>query len=813
MITQTPLDSGWRLSLLAGPVPDGVVIPDAVPAVVPGCVHTDLLAAGVIPDPLDGDNEARLAWMWRCDWRYRTVFRASAADEGEHVELVLEGLDTFAVVTLNGVELGRGDNQFRRYRYEVGHLLREGGNELVVDLASALNEAERREGVHGHYPHVNDHPFSMVRKSACSFGWDWGPVTVTAGIWKPVRLERWSGARVRDVRLGVDLDGGRGEARLVVEIEREAGAPPSTLHYTVAGASVRAVVDAPGVSEAVLEVSVPDVEPWWPRGYGDQRLYDSRLDLDGREVWSRRVGFRRAAIDLSPDGAGSPLRLLVNGGLVLVKGVNWIPDDVFPTRLTRERYRRALADAVDSGCNTVRVWGGGLYESEDFYDAADELGLLVWQDFMFACAAYSEESWLSETVVIEARQAVGRLAGRASLVLWCGGNETETGFQEWGWREELAGRPWGRDYYRRILPGIVAELDPTTPYIPSSPFSPDPWARANNQCDGDTHVWDVWNEADYLHYADHAPRFASEFGFGGPMAYSTLRAAVHDEPLGCEGVQLAVHQKAEDGFAKLQRGIDNHLVEPADFRRWHWATQLNQARALDFGISHFRSLQPSCSGSLIWQLNDCWPVISWAVVDSAGVRKPGWYALRRAQADRMLVLEPAGEGMVRLIAVNDLPEAWSARVRVGRGARHGLETAWQDEPALIEVGPRAAASVELPLPDDPDDYLVARAEEEDVRRAMWFVSTDRLAGLPESRARVEVERIDGGYRVRVAARVLLRDLALTADEVLPGCVVDDMLVTLLPGESATFTVRAEAELEDPSVLGAWPLLRSANDLV
>ncbi|WP_195393805.1 glycoside hydrolase family 2 protein [Actinomyces urogenitalis] len=827
MLTSTTLDSGWQLSLLDGPVPADLAarlrLPATVPATVPGCVHTDLLDAGLIPDPLDGDNEERLKWMWRCDWRYATTFDAAALAAGEHAELAFDGLDTIAVVAFNGTELGRTDNQFRSYRFDVTHLLREEGNELVIDFTSALNVAEERTRRYGDYPTAYPVPFSMVRKASCSFGWDWGPITITAGIWKPVRLERWTGSRLREVRLGVDLLGAGGEplaapvtpgqaglvgvARLTAQVERAEGEAPTQLSYAVGGQTVTASVSEPGLSEVVLEARVAGPQAWWPRGYGEQPLYDSVLSVGGEPAWSRKVGFRHMGIDLSPDEVGAPLRLLVNGELILAKGVNWIPDDVFFTRITAADYRRALTDAVDGGCNLVRIWGGGLYESEDFYDATDELGLLVWQDFTFACAAYAEEDWLRETVLVEARQAVGRLGGRASLALWCGNNENETGYQSWGWKERLGDRAWGLGYYRELLPAIVAELDPTTPYIPASPFCPDPAAEANNDADGDTHVWDVWNDLDYLHYADHAPRFASEFGFGGPMAYSTLRAAVHDEPLSRDGAQLVVHQKADNGFGKLQRGIDNHFPEPVDFRHWHWATQLNQARAFHFGISHFRSLQPLCTGSVIWQLNDCWPVISWAVVDSAGVRKPGWYAMRHAHEDRMLVLQPAGEGKARLAAVNNLREPWHTRVRLGRGLRHGGEVTW--ETLDLSVEPASSTAVEVALPLEADGFLLAEAD--GVRRAVWFTSTDREAGLPAPQAQVSVDRVEGGYRVQVTAQVLLRDLALTADEVMPGAVVDDMLVTLLPGETATFTVRGP-ELADPSVLASWPVLRSANDL-
>lgn len=830
MLTSCAITSGWTVNLIDGPLPADIQRPEQVPATVPGCVHTDLMAAGLIADPLDGDNENTLAWMWRCDWRYHAAFESTAPGPNEHVELVCEYLDTVARVELNGVELGTTDNQFRRYRFDISDVLREGSNDIVIDFASALNEAQQRVERYGTYPNPYPMPYSMVRKASCSFGWDWGPTTITAGIGQPPRIERWAGARVRDVRLNVDLvdADGRGPttpvthdttglvglARLTVEVERDEAALPTQLRYVVGEQAVEACVSAPGVSDVVLEVRVESPQVWWPRGYGDQPLTDSYLTIDGHRVWERRVGFRHMAIDLTPDEIGTPLRLLVNGELILVRGVNWIPDDVFFTRISAEDYRRALMDAVDAHCNLVRIWGGGLYETEEFYDLTDDLGLLVWQDFAFACAAYAEEEWLADTVRIEARQAVSRLAGRASLALWCGGNENETGYQSWGWAPELGQRTWGLGYYRDVLPRIVAELDPTTPYIPSSPFSPDLTVDANNDCDGDTHVWDVWNEVDYLNYANHAPRFASEFGFSGPMAYSTLRASVHDEPLSVDGPQLAVHQKADEGFTKLQRGLDCHFNEPIDFRHWHWATQLNQARALHFGITHFRSLQPLCTGSVIWQLNDCWPVISWAVVDSAGVRKPAWYAVAHAHEDRILVLqgnpdeETEKSETARLVAVNNMREPWHADIRVGRGTRYSEEVTW--ETVSIDVDPASATAIEVTLSDSEDGMMLA--ESDGVRRAVWFTSTDRHAGLPAPRMDVDVTRIDGGYRVEVTAHTLIRDLAVTADDVLPGAVVDDMLLTLLPGETAAFTVRAPGELADPQVLAAWPVLRSANDL-
>lgn len=815
MTTSTVLDQGWTLSLLGGPAPSGLDLPARIDALVPGCVHTDLLTAGLIDDPLDGANESELAWIGRCRWSYRTSFATTAPKDGEHLEIVLEGVDTVATVRLNGVVLGQPDNQFLTWRYEVTDLVKDGGNELEVLFESALETAEEREREHGPLPHVNAHPYNQIRKMACNFGWDWGPVAVTAGLWRPVRLERWRGTRVTSVLNHNDLVGAAdarptGVARLTVGVLRDPGAPPAELTMTVAGRTTTAAVTGEGKRTVELEIEVPQVSPWWPRGYGDQPLYEASLSLEGQTVWSRRLGFRRVELDMEPDEHGTPLRLAVNDRLVLVKGVNWIPDDVFVTRITRERYRAALADAVDCDCNVVRVWGGGLYESEDFYDATDELGLLVWQDFLFACATYPEEEWMRGSVEAEAREAVGRLAGRASLVMWCGGNEDETAYHEWGWFKGLVGdRAWGEGYYRDLLPRIVAELDPATPYIPNSPFSPDLGDAPNAAATGDAHIWDVWNEKDYRQYAAWTPRFASEFGFAGPMAWSTLVRSVHDAPLAPDGDQLAVHQKAEDGARKLSQGLAGHLPEPTDIRRWHWATQLNQARAVAFGVRHWRSLQPVCTGTIIWQLNDCWPVISWAVVDGDGIRKPAWFALRRAHADRALVLEQVGDGTLRLSVINDLPQPWRAVVRVGRGRRHGDGVTWDERPR-IDVPAAGATAVILPEDDDPDSFVVAEAN--GAPRVVCFCHEDVEAGLPAPAYDARVLEQPDGYEVRVRARTLLRDLAVDPDQVAPGAAVDEMLVDLLPGENVSFRVTS-GRLEDPSALTRWPALRTANHLL
>ncbi|WP_426504075.1 glycoside hydrolase family 2 protein [Dactylosporangium sp. McL0621] len=795
-----PLHTGWTVRA-ATEAPAG----GPFPATVPGCVHTDLLAAGAIPDPFLDDNEERLHWIGRTAWEYFTVFAGIA---GERVDLVAEGLDTVATVTLNGVELGRTANQHRGYRFDVTGVLRPDGNELTVRFDSAYDYAERVRDTLGARPNAYPEPFQYIRKMACNFGWDWGPTVVTAGIWQPIGLHAWSTARLARVRPVVTVEGTTGRVEVLVDLERTADAPV-LLRAAVGG--VEAAVEVPaGATEASVVLEVPDAELWWPRGYGPARLHDLRVEL-GDEVWSRRIGFRTVELDTAADADGSRFVLRVNGEPVFVRGVNWIPDDAFVTRVGRERYAERIDQAVAAGVNYLRVWGGGRYESEDFYELADERGLLVGQDFPFACSAYPEEEPLASEVAAEAREQVVRLMPHPSLVMWVGNNENIWGFHDWGWPAELEGRTWGEGYYLRVLPAIVHELDPTRPYWPGSPYSGDASIHPNDPAHGTMHIWDVWNTHDYRHYADYRPRFVAEFGFQAPPAFATLRRAVSDEPLTPQSPGVAHHQKAIGGNEKLARGLEGHFPAPATFDGWHWATQLNQARAIAFGIEHFRSLKPLCTGAIVWQLNDNWPVTSWSAIDGDGRRKPLWFALRRVYSERLVTIQPR-DGAPAIVAVNDTPHPWRTTVEVRRLAFDGSPRAKLT--LAVDVPGGGAATVPLPpeltTPESPAaELLVADADGE---RALWFFAEDVDLAYPRAALDVQVTASPDGVDVHVTAHALARDVTVFPDRVDPAATVDRALLTLLPGESATFHVRGTA-VADPAVWSSAPVLRTANDLV
>ncbi|GLY15406.1 beta-mannosidase [Kineosporia sp. NBRC 101677] len=821
--------AGWTVTATAGSVP--VTAQGTFAATVPGSVHTDLLAVGAIDDPYDDANESALEWFHRTDWRYATTITPAQADPaapGERVDLVFEGVDTVAAIRLGETLLGETANMHRGYRFDVTDLLAGSELPLTVDLTSATTWAEALRDRLGDRPGAySPRPFNFVRKMACSFGWDWGPDLRTVGLWKPVRIERWTTARLAQVRplVGVAADGA-GTAAVHVNIERSGreSATPVQVRVSVSGVEGTATIPA-DEDGAVLTLRVPDAPLWWPVGHGEQPLAELSVELRHEEQlldgWSRRIGFRTVEIDTGDDEHGSKFTIVVNGRPIEVRGANWIPDDHFLTRITRERLGRRFDQALGANLNLLRVWGGGIYESDDFYELADERGLLVWQDFLLACAAYAEEEPLRSEFEAEARENVVRLMTHPSLVLWNGGNENLWGHEDWGWKERLGELTWGQEYAEKLFADIVAELDPTRPYSANSPFTPrrtPEQAHPNDADRGTHHQWDVWNRIDWSAYSNEIPRFCSEFGFQGPPAWRTLTDHVHaadggpltalEEP--CADPVFLIHQKADDGTGKLDRGMEPHTGVPRDFEDWHWAAQLNQARAVRHAVQHYRSWWPRTAGWIVWQLNDCWPVVSWALVDHAERPKPVWFALRRASAPRALYLAPR-DGVLSLVAVNDTDEIWGATAEVRRETFAGERYA-ESSPAL-EVPARSVQVV--PLEADLSTAKDASAEvlvaESDGLRAVHTFAEDVALQLDPAPLEATVEKTEGGYRLDVRARSFAADVTVHPDRLAPDATVDDGVVSLPAGAQVSFFVSTTAEL-DPAELTSARVLRSANDL-
>ena len=800
------IDSGWQLRMVGGPT-TSVNLPDSIPAQVPGCVHTDLMAAGIIEDPFLDNNEAKFAWIGLCDWEYWTTFTVSDLPGAKRF-LEFQGLDTVASVKLDGELLLETANQHRRYRCDITELATVGEHLLSITFSSPIRHADKMSIELGYRPHVNHHPYNAIRKMAASFGWDWGIDTATSGVWKPIVLESFD-SRINAVRPEVSFSGETGVVKCHVDIDSPG---PVNLRVTV-GDSESTMRADPGINTVVNEVEKPLL--WWPSGRGPQSLYQLKVQIETGEtildVWEGRIGFRSAQLHFPADDDTTGFEFVINGEPTYIRGFNWVPDDALITRITKDRLRERLEQAVLANTNLIRVWGGGIYETDDFYDLCDELGIMVWQDFPFACAAYSEEEPMLTEVTQEAKENIVRLMPHPSLVLWNGNNENLWGFQEWGWEPRLQGKTWGREFYHNILPGLVASLDPGRSYTPGSPFSPIEGIRHNDPNHGSVHIWDTWNEKDYSHFRNYKPRFVAEFGWQGPPTWSTLKRSIHDEPLTPESPGMLVHQKAMLGNDKLTDGLVPHFSYPESMETWHWAMQLNQAIAVWTGLTHMRAEYPRCMGSIVWQLNDGWPATSWAAIDYDGLPKPLYFAIEQSYRDVLWTLRPNEVGL-ELVIVNDSRVPLDETVQLELRTIQGEVLVAESLGVHVEPGNRSVFAV-------PDHFLSITHPEGTYLRAggnsgiaRWFFAEYKDLSLEPAAFETELNGDSGNWRVTITARTLLRDLTIQADRIHPGARVDSGMVTLDSGESHTFVIRCKDQITT-SDLSQPMVVVTANDLL
>jgi beta-mannosidase len=624
-----------------------------------------------IPDPFVGTNEQAVQWIEDRDWEYRCVFSLTreALSQDRQIELVADGLDTVATVTLNGRQLGRTDNMFVAHRWPVASCVHTGRNELRILFRSAVRYAQTVQK--NHRPFEFNDPVggcTRLRKQQCQFGWDWGPRFVTAGVWRDIRLELWSSARLAHVHV-TQTHSRNGD--VVLTFSPEIVGRSSGIQYSgtisIDGKMVASIEQ--------LKARIAKPRLWWPGGQGAQPLYDVELvahDADGRELgrWRRRIGLRTIRLDRRPDRWGESFCFVVNGRPVFAKGANWIPAHSFVAGLARVDYERDLRSAHEAHMNMIRVWGGGIYESEDFYDLCDELGLLVWQDFMFACALYPGDPAFVASVHAEATQQVKRLQHHACLALWCGNNEVAQ-LNEPALKKSATRRAYDR-LFHATLPDVVAAHDGVTAYWPSSPWRGDGDNRpeAGERC-GDTHYWDVWHaRAPVKDYEKWRFRFLSEFGMQSYSSPETQATFCAPGEANIFGPVMENHQKNRAGNPIIIDYLSRRYRYPKDQDTLIYLSQINQAYCLQTAIEHSRRIMPRCMGTLYWQLNDCWPVASWSSLEFPGRWKAAHYAARRFYSPSLVSAHVPGDELavannhrrstvrlVHLYTTHDAPEA------------------------------------------------------------------------------------------------------------------------------------------------------------
>ena len=758
---------------------------------LPGDGVSALAKAGVIPEPYWGRNEYDVRWVSERDWVARRVFD----HDGSAAELVVEGLDTVAELRLNGVLVLSAANVHRRWRVDVSSALRAGENVVEIRFRSPVREALARAArmpfpipyhqVNGAIAYNN-----MLRKQQCDFGWDWNIALGIFGVSGAVRLEPVA-PRIGDVLVDQLHSAAQVELRLRVHATSE------DVTASLCGVLQTAPVIG-GVADLVLVIADPVL--WWPAGQGAQVLHDLVLTGGGARV-VKRIGLRDLKLVSEPDAAGRSFGVQVNGRAVFAKGANWIPADALFGRITVEGVRALLQSAVDANMNMLRVWGGGRYEPDWFYDLCDELGLMVWQDFMFACHLYPSTPEFLADVDAEVRDVVARISHHACIALWCGDNEL-IGALTW-FPESRADRDRYLVNYDRLNRTVEAALHETLPganWWPSSP-SPGPLAFGDawhDDSSGDMHFWSVWHEGrDFDHYRDVSPRFCSEFGFQSYPSLTAIARFADKKDWNIASPVMESHQKNPGGNARIAETMFRYFRFPVDFANFVYVSQVQQGLAIKTAVAHWRSLKPHCQGTLYWQLNDTWPVCSWSSLDHGGNWKLLHHMAARFYAPVTVVAVPQAGGIV-LRAVNDRPEAVTLTVTASAAAMDGSVRKLAE--ATAAVSPDAAVPVLQLAPDalQAGEVLAftwsGDAQGGDVHAPKPWKAYDLLpSGLT-----ADIVREGGVWKLTLQVKALAPFVAVESE--VPGRFSANA-VTLFPGHPATITFTPQ----DPSAVPAFTL--------
>lgn len=649
-------------------------------AKVPGTVHQDLLNHNRIPNPFYGMNEDAVQWVENEDWMYRTSF---VVDEHQlsrdAAVLEMDGLDTYADVFLNGALILRSDNMFVGHKIEVKPVLRKGVNQLLVRFRSPVKEVLPQLQTNGFdYPASNDHsPWRTsvyTRKAPYSYGWDWGIRLATCGIWRPVRLVFSDVARIEDYYVCQDaVTQAKADVDNRLEINNVTSSTVSALlkvDYRYSDSDTKEIRKQielrPGANTVSLPVSIENPHLWMPNGWGEPSLYKftASLSVDGVEIakQERNVGLRTVRVVMDDDEHGKSFYFVVNGKPMFAKGANFIPDDALLPNVTQERYKRIFEDVKAANMNMLRVWGGGIYEDDEFYDEADRNGILIWQDFMFACSSYPHDPLFVGRVESEAEYNIKRLRGHASLAMWCGNNEIYEAMRYWGWQRKYSAEAFAEMecgynvLFRELLPQMVERLDGTRFYMHSSPYEAN-WGRPNSWKTGDSHNWGTWHgRKPFESFDTDVPRFMSEYGFQAFPEMKTIRTFAEEKDFELESPVMNAHQKADIGNALIRQTMRLYYRVPEQFEDLVYVGLVLQGQGMRHGIEAHRRNRPYCMGSLFWQLNDSWPVVSWSSIDYYGNWKALMYQSKRAFAPILINAIKEGDDLCVYLVSDELQD-------------------------------------------------------------------------------------------------------------------------------------------------------------
>lgn len=796
------LDKGWEFSQAGSN--------EWMSARVPGTVHQDLLDHGRLPDPFYGMNEQKVQWVEKEDWLYRTVFTVTADQlKSDAAWLTFEGLDTYADVYLNGSLLLKADNMFVGHKLAVKDVLREGENRLMIRFRSPVEETAPQWDTDGfNYPADNDHSEKRMsvytRKAPYSYGWDWGIRLATSGIWRPVKLTFCNGAAIDDffvrqqeVTEQVAKVDNQLEINNVTSAPKEAQVKVVYAYGEQADTLTRTVVLQPGKNSLSMPAWIEKPHLWMPNGWGDPALYTftATVSVDGKEVASREeaIGLRSIRVVMEDDKDGKSFYFEVNGKPMFAKGSNYIPGDALLPNMTGERYARLFEDIRAANMNMVRVWGGGIYEDDRFYEEADRNGILVWQDFIFACTTYPHDPTFLKRVSEEAVYNMRRLRNHASLAMWCGNNEIYEGMRYWGWKDKYSPVVWkemteGYDVlFRQLLPELVEANDPGRFYMHGSPYEAN-WGRPESWKIADSHNWGTWyGQKPFESLDTEIPRFMSEYGFQAFPEMKTIRMFASPEDYELESPVMNAHQKASIGNFLIKKTMALYYKVPEKFEDLIYTGLILQGQGMRHGIEAHRRHRPYCMGSLPWQLNDSWPVVSWSSIDYYGNWKAMHYQIRRAFAPVLVDAIKEGNNLSYYIMSDRLTdeeltlnlELMDFNGKVYRKQKvDGLLPAntsklFYQEPVEQALAGRDSATTFM--------HMVVKSKKGEVLSdEIYYFAHPKDQLLPKTPLQWQVKQKKGYCEVTVKADKLARDIFIEVP--VQGVRFSDNFFDLLPGQ-------------------------------
>ncbi|HLN52521.1 MAG TPA: glycoside hydrolase family 2 protein [Lentimicrobium sp.] len=800
------------------------------PATVPGTVHTDLMNAGLIPDPFFRDNERSLQWIDKVNWEYRTQFVLDKEwRKTDKLQLFFEGLDTYADIFLNGKLIFSGKNMFVPAAVYIDPATLPDNNELTVYFKSPVIEGFALLEEYGlALPADNDQSEAggmgpvkvsvFTRKAPYHFGWDWGPRLVTSGIWRPVYLKPVNSVHIKDVFIKQQSIS-KSRALLEIEVEMDLFTKEElTLNIDVNGNTVKSIPIKEDKTESgtpkIVKIPITIENPvlWWPNGHGKQELYKITASVvKGGVILDsilRYTGLRSVELVRQPQADGETFYFRINGKPIFAKGANYIPSDVFLPRVTPDKYESILSSAADAHINMLRVWGGGIYENDLFYDLCDKYGIMVWQDFMFACAMYPGDKEFLDQVTGEAVSNIKRLRNHSSIVLWCGNNEIE---QAWGQYEEKRGWGWKERYnneerqtiwkaydtiFHSILPGAVKQLDPGIPYWHSSPSAGMGKLASHTTTSGDIHYWGVWHGREPVaDFTKYKARFMSEYGFQSFPEFESVKNYTDPGDWNINSDVMKAHQRSGIGNQRILDYMVQSFKVPSEFEELLYTSQLLQAYAIDKAIRYHRSEMPYCMGSLFWQLNDCWPAASWSGIDYYGQWKALHYFAREAFKSTVLFIDLKGDAIV-IKGVSDKDEATKAVLNLNLMDFYG-KSLWNRpyQVTLPANGSKVLATIEtdkIPVLQHKTDallYVTLTVNGKVIESQKFYFSEPKELKLPFPDVNIHIREKPGRYDLEITSKNLCKNLMLVSEG--NAYAFSDNFFDLLPGETRVVTVESD----------------------